>query len=151
MKKWLNTLVILLLILGMLLGLCLIVMIIANRLPFGGALMLKVDGDPWRGVVSSGLAVAAIAGGEWIACTLLLMMRSLNDDPFLEQNVLRLRTMGFTALGVMGLCLLTLCFRAVPLLVVGALPVGMCGLFSLVLSQVFSKAVAVKQENDLTV
>ena len=50
-----------------------------------------------------------------------------------------------------GMGLLTLLLHPVPLMVLSSLPVGMCGLFSFVLSGVFAKAVAYKQENDLTV
>lgn len=59
--------------------------------------------------------------------------------------------MGFTALAVMVCGLLTIAFWPVPLAVLAALPIGMCGLFSLVLSDVFQRAVVFKQENDLTV
>jgi len=78
-------------------------------------------------------------------------MRSVDCDPFVQKNVLALRYMGFTAIGISVCGLLTLFLHPVPLAVVAALPIGMCGLFSLVLSQVFDKAVRIKQENDLTV
>ena len=60
--------------------------------------------------------------------------------------------MGLTALidraaGTERRCLL----HPVPLAVIAAIPVAMCGLFSLVLSRVFAQAVAYKLENDLTV
>jgi hypothetical protein len=59
--------------------------------------------------------------------------------------------MGLTALIVALLGLSTMLLQPVPLAVIAAIPVAMCGLFSLVLSRVFAKAVAYKQENDLTV
>jgi hypothetical protein len=79
------------------------------------------------------------------------MMRTLGADPFVEKNVVALRRMGIVALGIAMLGLSTLLLHPVPLAVVAALPVAMCGLFSLVLSGVFEQAVAYKRENDLTV
>ena len=150
-NRWLTTLVKVLILCGMLLGAAAILMVVLNRYPDGAALLTQVNGDLWGGRISAVLAVLCVLGGEYIGATLFAMMCSLSGDPFVERNVKRLRNMGIAALSVMALALCTLLFRAVPLLVVGALPVGMCGLFSLVLSQVFSAAVAAKQENDLTV
>jgi hypothetical protein len=79
------------------------------------------------------------------------MMRTLEEDPFVQKNVDALRRMGTVALLIAALGLSTLLLHPVPLAVIAALPVAMCGLFSLVLSRVFAQAVAFKQENDLTV
>ena len=97
------------------------------------------------------IASLCLLGGEYIAFTLFCMMNTLNSDPFVERNVRALRRMGIVALIIAVLGLSTMLLYAVPLAVVAALPVAMCGLFSLVLSRVFAKAVAYKQENDLTV
>lgn len=153
MDKRLNKIVKVLIVAGMILGAAGCI----SGLALGGwpgvtTLHLQVNGDPaWHGIASGILAALAILGGEWIGWTLLQMMRSLEQNPFVLQNVIALRNMGFTALGIMVCGLLTLLFRMVPLLVFSALPIGLCGLFSLVLSNVFSKAVAYKEENDLTV
>jgi hypothetical protein len=79
------------------------------------------------------------------------MMRTLQQDPFVRQNVVALKRMGVAALLISLLGLGTLLLHPVPLAVIAAVPVAMCGLFSLVLSRVFAQAVAYKQENDLTV
>ena len=79
------------------------------------------------------------------------MMGTLDRDPFVQKNVNALRRMGITALIIALLGLGTLFLHPVPLAVIAALPVAMCGLFSLVLSRVFAQAVAYKLENDLTV
>ncbi len=99
-----------------------------------------------------GLGLLFVAGAMVIAVTLLQMMRSLDQEPFVMKNVRALRRMGFVALGMAACCLLLLLLPANTIMaqLVGA-AVGMCGLFSLVLAQVFERAVACKQENDLTV
>lgn len=109
------------------------------------------EGELLRVYIASGLAVLCVVGCEYIAYVLYRMMCSLEGDPFVAANVVALRRMGFAALAVMGCGLLTLVFWPVPLAVLAALPIGMCGLFSLVLSGVFARAVAFKEENDLTV
>ncbi len=101
--------------------------------------------------LSGAIATLCILGGEVIAVTLLCMMRTLESDPFVQKNVDALKRMGFIALAIAMLGLCTLLLHPVPLAVIAALPVAMCGLFSLVLSRVFAQAVAYKQENDLTV
>ena len=102
-------------------------------------------------VISGVIASLCLLGAEYIAFTLFCMMNTLNSDPFVERNVLALRRMGIAALVIAVLGLSTMLLYAVPLAVIAALPVAMCGLFSLVLSRVFANAVAYKQENDLTV
>lgn len=152
MNKVLHTVIRVLIVLGMILGIGLIVCIIMPTSNFpGGRLFFEVNGSGWRGYVSGGLAIVSILGCETIGVVLFSMMQSLSKDPFVEENVKRLRIMGFVALGVMVCAFLTLAFEAVPLLVVGALPVGMCGMFSLTLAEVFQKAVEAKRENDLTI
>lgn len=138
-------------LLGMVAGLALIVDIFAYEMP--GVMDFFVrEGKPQAYAVISGvIAALCIAGGEFIAYTLLSMMRTLEKDPFVRKNVDALRRMGVTALVIAGLGLSTLLMHPVPLAVIAALPVAMCGLFSLVLSRVFDQAVVYKQENDLTV
>jgi hypothetical protein len=79
------------------------------------------------------------------------MMNTLERDPFVQKNVNALKRMGAVALVIALLGLSTLLLHPVPLAVIAAAPVAMCGLFSIVLSRVFAQAVAYKQENDLTV
>jgi len=96
--------------------------------------------------------LVTFGGAEFIGITLLLMMLTLDRDPFVRRNVLRLRAMGFVALGMTGAIGL---LRLVPanawLFQLGGLAIGVCGLLSLVMAELFGRAVACKQENDLTV
>lgn len=151
MGKALNTIVKTLLLLGMASGVFFMVLVFRYFLPIAGE-TFRLDGKPAFFTPAAGvLAMLCILGAEYIAVTLYRMMRSVEKDPFVEKNVRALRNMGIAALLVMAFGLLTLLLHPVPLAVLAALPVGMCGLFSLVLSNVFEKAVAFKQENDLTV
>lgn len=138
-------------VIGMLAGLALIVDIFAVEMPIVTDFFAR-EGKPTSYAVLSGvIASLCLLGAEYIAFTLFCMMNTLNSDPFVERNVLALRRMGIAALVIALMGLSTMLLYAVPLAVIAALPVAMCGLFSLVLSRVFAKAVAYKQENDLTV
>ncbi len=138
-------------VLGMLAGIALIVDIYRFEMPIVVDFFRR-EGKPESFAVLSGvIATLCIAGGESIALMLLCMMRTLESDPFVQKNVNALRHMGLIALLIAVLGLSTLFLHPVPLAVLAALPVAMCGLFSLVLSRVFAQAVAFKLENDLTV
>ena len=151
MKTFLNRLVQFCIILGMLAGVALIVMIYVVEMPIVTDFFM-LEGKPQSFAVLSGvIASLCVLGGEYIAFTLFCMMRTLDGDPFVQKNVDALKHMGFTALLIAILGLSTLLLHPVPLAVIAALPVAMCGLFSLVLSRVFAQAVAYKLENDLTV
>lgn len=151
MGKALNTVVKTLLLLGMVSGIAFAVIVFQIYLPNADE-TFRLDGKPAFFTAAAGiLAMLCILGAEYIAVTLYRMMRSVEKDPFVPKNVRALRNMGIAALLVMACGLFTLLLHPVPLAVIAALPVGMCGLFSLVLANVFEKAVAFKQENDLTV
>ncbi|HWQ06866.1 MAG TPA: DUF2975 domain-containing protein [Feifaniaceae bacterium] len=138
-------------VLGMLAGVGLIVHVYVYEMPIVRE-FFQLDGKPqsfW--VISGVIATLCILGGEYIAFELLRMMHTLDGDPFIERNVRSLKRMGFTAVVISLLGLSTLLLHPVPLAVIAAIPVAMCGLFSLVLSGVFAQAIAYKQENDLTV
>ncbi|MEN6339149.1 MAG: DUF2975 domain-containing protein [Clostridiaceae bacterium] len=138
-------------VLGMLAGVGLIVHVYVYEMPIVRE-FFQLDGKPqsyW--VISGVIATLCILGGEYIAFELLRMMHTLDGDPFIERNVRSLKRMGFTAVAISLLGLSTLLLHPVPLAVIAAIPVAMCGLFSLVLSGVFAQAIAYKQENDLTV
>ena len=138
-------------IIGMLAGVALLVTIYAVEMPIVTD-FFTLEGKPlWFATLSGVIASLCILGGEYIAFTLFCMMGTLERDPFVQKNVNALRRMGIVALVIALLGLSTLLLHPVPLAVVAALPVAMCGLFSLVLSRVFAQAVAYKQENDLTV
>ncbi|MEG1525515.1 MAG: DUF2975 domain-containing protein [Clostridia bacterium] len=151
MNRIMNRMVKTLIVLGMAMGVALLAGIFVYVLP-NTKTVFSLEGRPEFFTVAAGiLAVLCIASGEYIGYILFQMMRSLERDPFVEKNVIALRRMGFAALFITACGLLTLLLRPAPFAVIVALPVGMCGLFSLVLSGVFSKAVAFKEENDLTV
>ncbi len=138
-------------IIGMLAGAALLVTIYTIEMPIVTD-FFTLEGKPlWFATLSGVIASLCILGGEYIAFTLFCMMGTLERDPFVQKNVNALRRMGIVALVIALLGLSTLLLHPVPLAVVAALPVAMCGLFSLVLSRVFAQAVAYKQENDLTV
>lgn len=138
-------------IIGMLAGAALLVTIYTVEMPIVTD-FFTLEGKPlWFATLSGVIASLCILGGEYIAFTLFCMMGTLERDPFVQKNVDALRRMGIVALVIALLGLSTLLLHPVPLAVLAALPVAMCGLFSLVLSRVFAQAVAYKQENDLTV
>ena len=150
-NRFLNLFVQVGIVIGMLMGVALIVNIYAMQMPIIFDFFAK-EGKPQVFAILSGIiASLCILGGEFIAFTLLCMMRTLEEDPFVQKNVNALRRMGTVALAIALLGLSTLFLHPVRLAVIAALPVAMCGLFSLVLSRVFAQAVAFKQENDLTV
>ena len=138
-------------VIGILAGIALIVEIYVLEMPVIVDFFAREGKPAWFPVLSGIIASLCILGGEFIAVTLFCMMRTLEKDPFVQKNVNALRRMGLTALVIALLGLSTLLLHPGPLAVIAALPVAMCGLFSLVLSRVFAQAVAYKLENDLTV
>jgi len=89
--------------------------------------------------------------GMFILYTLIRMMRSTERDPFIRQNVLRLRNMGLAALVMAALTLTVNFFYFRPTLLLIMVAELLCGLFSLVLRGVFEKAVEYREENALTI
>ncbi|MBO5196905.1 MAG: DUF2975 domain-containing protein [Lachnospiraceae bacterium] len=72
-------------------------------------------------------------------------------DPFVEANVLSLRRMGAYSFSICVVTAARLFFNITVTMLILILVFFIAGLFSLVLSQVFTQAVLYKQENDLTV
>ena len=141
-----------LIVIGMLLGLAMAVYLIVIVSPIVDQFFMEEESKPRAfAVLSMGIGLLCVAGAEYIAAKLLCMMFTLDSDPFVIKNVRALRSMGWTAMAIMLLGLSTLLLHPQPLAVLLALPIGMCGMFSLVLSGVFERAVACKLENDLTV
>lgn len=138
-------------VIGMLAGVALLVSILLVQMPVVSDFFARESKPQIYAILSGIIATLCILGGEFIAVTLFCMMRTLESDPFVQKNVTALKRMGFIALAIALLGLSTLLLHPVPLAVIAALPVAMCGLFSLVLSRVFAQAVAYKLENDLTV
>ena len=150
-NRFLNRFVQACIVFGMLAGVALLVDIYTLEMPIVIDFFQREGKPESFAVLAGAIASLCILGGEYIAFTLFCMMGTLDRDPFVQKNVNALRRMGVTALIIALLGLGTLFLHPVPLAVIAALPVAMCGLFSLVLSRVFAQAVAYKQENDLTV
>ena len=89
--------------------------------------------------------------GLLILFTLIRMMQSVEGDPFIRKNVLRLRNMGFAALGMAVLTLIVVMLYFRPMLFLIFVAELLCALFSLVLRGVFEKAVEYREENALTI
>ena len=138
-------------VIGMLAGIALIVDIYAIEMPIVTDFFVREGKPQYFAVLSGIIASLCILGGEYIAFTLFCMMNTLDRDPFVQKNVNALKRMGDVALVIALLGLSTMLLHPVPLAVIAAAPVAMCGLFSIVLSRVFAQAVSYKQENDLTV
>lgn len=138
-------------VIGMLAGIALIVDIYVIEMPLVTDFFAREGKPEYYAMLSGVISTLCILGGEYIAFTLFCMMNTLERDPFVQENVTALKRMGFIALLIALAGLSTLLLHPVPLAVIAALPVAMCGLFSIVLSRVFAQAVAYKQENDLTV
>ena len=138
-------------VIGMLAGIALIVDIYAIEMPMVTDFFAREGKPAYYAVLSGIISTLCILGGEYIAFTLFCMMNTLDRDPFVQKNVNALRRMGDVALIIALLGLSTMLLHPVPLAVIAAAPVAMCGLFSIVLSRVFAQAVSYKQENDLTV
>ncbi len=80
------------------------------------------------------------------------MFRSvLNEDCFVEENVISLRKMGTYSLLIALVTLIRACIHFTIAISVVILVFIIAGLFSKVLSSVFDKAVTYKLENDLTI
>lgn len=149
-KTWLNTLVKVLIVAAMVAGVWLAWRILEVSVPL---LARAMAGSPqWLLYGAVALGVLFVIGAEAIAVSLLGMMRTLGTDPFVHANVATLRRMGFIALG-MAVCCFLLALYPISVWLAESLGgcVLLCGLFSLVLSGVFERAVAFKEENDLTV
>jgi hypothetical protein len=96
------------------------------------------------------LIVVALAA-MWVLLEMIGMLRTVPRDPFVQRNVKALRRVGLAGMGIAGLffgkCLLYPTFLT---MACGALLV-LCGLFAFTLSSLFRRAVALREENDLTI
>lgn len=80
------------------------------------------------------------------------MVKSLNGDPFVRQNVAYLRRMAYIAIIMSAFTFLSAVLNAFrPLLLLIGLMELFCAMLSLVLSRVFGQAVLFKEENELTI
>lgn len=75
----------------------------------------------------------------------------LKDDAFVMENVESLKRMAWCSFAIAAFSILRLLYAPTPATAVVVLVFFIAGLFSLVLSQVFEKAIRYKEENDLTI
>lgn len=80
------------------------------------------------------------------------MFRSvIEEDPFIQENVISLKVMGICSFAIAIMMAIRLFFIITPAALILVVVFLVAGLFSLVLSQVFDRAVTYKLENDLTI
>lgn len=75
----------------------------------------------------------------------------LDEDPFVEKNAESLKRMGKCSFVISFLSLVRIPLSPTPATVVILIVFAIAGLFSIVLCQVFEKAIQYKLENDLTI
>lgn len=124
---------------------------------------LYIPGSGWDGIIqtycATGESIAALrvfltaasAAALWVLAELLLVMRTVPADPFVERNANAFVRMGVAAelAGAMFAVRTALYFT--PMTAVCTIVMLLAGLFALVLAGVFRRAVAFKLENDLTI
>lgn len=87
----------------------------------------------------------------WILAELIGVLRSVDTDPFVEQNVRAFYRMGLAA-EIAGAAFFVKCLVLFTFMTaVCCIVMILAGLFALVLAQVFRRAILYKQENDLTI
>jgi len=91
------------------------------------------------------------AGAVWITAEMALMLRTLNSDPFVVRNARALYRAGSAALFI-SLAFFVRCLRYLsPMALAVAAMLLVLGLCALVVGALFRRAVAYKNENDLTI
>ena len=89
--------------------------------------------------------------GLFIVYELIIMLRTISQNPFIKRNVKSLNIIGITAF-ITALLFFIKCFLYITIMTLIA---GIClvilGLFALTLANLFNKAVEYKEENDLTI
>ncbi|MDR1619874.1 MAG: DUF2975 domain-containing protein [Clostridiales bacterium] len=107
--------------------------------------------DP-RYCIELALWYAGAIGALYILALLIRMMKTLPADPFVEQNVICLRRMGYAALGMAGLAFIAAAvyyFRF--MIIVLGMVLLFCALLSLILGNVFKKAVEYRDNDKLVI
>lgn len=99
------------------------------------------------------IAFVLVAGAFafWILFELVFIMRTVHDDPFVKRNIRAFYRMGIAALLAAVFFVVKSVADYTLMTAVCALVMMLSGLFSLVLAVVFDRAVAYKDENDLTI
>lgn len=91
------------------------------------------------------------AGALWILAELILVMKTLKNDPFVMRNANAFSRMAVAAELLAVLFGVKTAFFFTPMTFACCLVLLLCGLFAAVLCGVFRRAVEFKQENDLTI
>lgn len=95
--------------------------------------------------------MVAGSAGTWVVLEMIMMMRSIPSDPFVRRNEKALKRIGiiFTAMAVL---FFGKCFIYVTILTLAGGIIFLLGaLFAFTLTELFSRAVAFREENDLTI
>lgn len=98
-------------------------------------------------------AFIAVAGAMalWILAELYLVLNTALSDPFVTRNSLAFMRMGVVAEAAAALFFVKSAVSFTIMTVICGGVMLLCGLFAIALSQVFRRAVELKQENDLTI
>jgi len=98
-----------------------------------------------------GFVVGVAAVGLWVLAEMIGMLRSVPQGPFVARNVRALSRCGVLLLVIT--CMFTVkCFMYFTFLTMACtFLLVICALFSFTLSNLFRRAVAYKEENDLTI
>ena len=122
--------------------------VLQNLFTFFGDDYANAPGYEWFIIVF--LTLAGI-GALYILFSLIRILKTLEGDPFVERNASALKSMGIVSEGLCVLFAAKSVWFFTPMTVACAVVTLLCGLFALVLSDVFARAVAYKLENDLTI
>ena len=109
-----------------------------------------VASSHYRRFVIAFLYVLGI-GGIWMVGELIRIMHTVPSNPFVAKNVSSIRRIGCISLGLALLFVIKCILFFTPFTFICGVVLFICGLLSLVLTQVFSQALRFKQENDLTI
>ncbi|MPN13916.1 hypothetical protein SDC9_161242 [bioreactor metagenome] len=134
---------------------CLIVAAIVV-LPFVLEKLFTFFGDDYANAPGYGwfivfFLILAGIGALYILFSLIRILKTLDGDPFVEKNASALKSMGIVSEGLCVLFAIKSVWFFTPMTVACAVVTLLCGLFALVLSDVFARAVTYKIENDLTI
>ena len=104
----------------------------------------------YRGFIIPFLMIAA-AQGLWVVMEMILMLRSVPRDPFIKRNVRALSRIGLVLMLLAATFGAKCLFYPTFLTMASAVLFAVCGLFAFTLAELFGRAVAFKEENDLTI
>lgn len=89
--------------------------------------------------------------GLFIILELIIMLRTVAENPFIKRNVKSLYIIGITAFITAAVFFVKCFFFITTMTLIGGAALFILGLFALTLADLFKKAVEYKEENDLTI